>query len=238
METKNIAEALSKAQSKIISAIKDAKNPVYNSRYATLSSVWDAVRGPFTDNNIAVVQTVDTEGTDYFVSTTLLHSSGESKTCKMRLILLPRVTKDGRTLPVDMQSLGSAISYARRYQLSAMGCVPQEDDDGNEASNKSSAFPTGTPTNKPKPHPTKPTQSPNRDLSTNPPNYPQEEQLFPDEEEIDTSPMFQLITFQKKHSLTNEQISDAIFRTTGHKSSKQCSDVELISVLNYLKMKV
>ena len=39
----------------------------------------------------------------------------------------------------DMQKLGGAITYARRYTLSALLSMQAEDDDGNAASNKGMA---------------------------------------------------------------------------------------------------
>ena len=43
-----LATALSKAQAQIKGAIKDSNNPFFKTRYADLSSVWEACRGPLT----------------------------------------------------------------------------------------------------------------------------------------------------------------------------------------------
>jgi hypothetical protein len=44
----------------------------------------------------------------------------------------------------DMQQLGSAVTYARRYQLVSLLGLEAEDDDGNYASGKTNA--TSKPT--------------------------------------------------------------------------------------------
>ena len=59
------------------------------------------------------------------VETTLLHASGEWISCG--ILALP-VNK------VDCQGFGSALTYARRYSLSAaVGIAAEADDDGNAA---------------------------------------------------------------------------------------------------------
>lgn len=125
-QSENINElftALCKAQSEIVGAKKDSQNPFFKSHYADLASVWDAVREPITKNGLCVVQTIETEQDKLFVQTTLGHISGQF--VKSKIPVLPQKH--------DPQSLGSAISYARRYSLTALLSVPQIDDDGEEA---------------------------------------------------------------------------------------------------------
>lgn len=122
--------ALVKAQKEIKSAVKDSQNPFFKSHYADLHSVWAACRKALNDNGLAVSQTIDFEGSTHFLRTILLHESGERIEGRCPLI----------NLKGDMQSLGSAVSYARRYSLAAIcGVVSEEDDDGNLADNKSGA---------------------------------------------------------------------------------------------------
>jgi hypothetical protein len=121
-----LARALAKAQAVMEGASKDKTNPAFKSRYADLASVWDACRGPLTSNGLAVVQLVTSaDKTSVTVETRLLHEGGESLSSTL-------------TLPVEKataQGVGSAITYARRYGLSAMvGVAPDDDDDGNGAS--------------------------------------------------------------------------------------------------------
>jgi hypothetical protein len=121
-----LAKALSKAQSEIKGAIMDSANPFFKSKYADLSSVWDACRKPLTDNGLAVIQTgvMAPEYPDKVcIETTLIHSSGEWWTG----IMSAKPVKD------DPQAIGSCVTYLRRYSLSALVGICPEDDDGNAA---------------------------------------------------------------------------------------------------------
>jgi hypothetical protein len=122
----NLAKALSQAQSKIKGAKKDANNPFFKSKYADLESVWEACRGPLTENGLSVAQLPTGQKG---LLTILLHSSGEWIAGEMLL----NPTKD------DPQGLGSALTYGRRYSLAAITGVHQTDDDGNAASGKADA---------------------------------------------------------------------------------------------------
>jgi hypothetical protein len=118
-----LAKALATAQSQIKGATKDATNPHFKNKYADLSSVWDACRKPLSENGLSILQyTVIHEGQPALV-TMLLHVSGESVEGLTPLLV-------GKQ---DMQALGSAITYARRYGLAAMVGVAPEDDDGQAA---------------------------------------------------------------------------------------------------------
>lgn len=124
-EVSGIALALAKAQSEMGRAIKDSANPHFKSKYADLASVMDACMGALNDNGIAVIQPmIYREGVGQVVKTQLVHGpSGESVACDVPLI----VNKN------DMQGLGSAITYARRYGLMLMAGIAADDDDGNAA---------------------------------------------------------------------------------------------------------
>lgn len=119
------SEAFLKMQMEIRPAIKDANNPAFRSKYADLNSVWEAIREPLHNNGFFVVQTPDFDGEQMWLTTTIQHISGDFKIGRYPL----------RPIKQDMQGYGSAISYARRYSLSAMlGVISEDDDDGNAAS--------------------------------------------------------------------------------------------------------
>lgn len=121
-----LAAALAQAQGQMKGAIKDSANPFFKSKYADLASVVEAIRAAFSANGLSYIQTVEpSEKDEVRVETTLLHSSGEWISCGV--LSLP-VSK------VDAQGYGSALTYARRYSLSAAVGVAPEDDDGNAAS--------------------------------------------------------------------------------------------------------
>lgn len=128
MSAIKLAEALSKTQSEIEGAKKDSTNPHFNSRYADLASVWEAIREPMTKNGLSVAQYLDTnDHGQTFLITKLMHTSGEEIVGRYPIFL------DAQNI-TNPQRLGSAVTYARRYALSAMLGVAPEDDDGNEAS--------------------------------------------------------------------------------------------------------
>jgi len=121
-----LAAALAKAQGAMKGAVKDSANPFFKSKYADLASVVEAIRSAFSANGLSYIQTVEPSDKDEVrIETTLLHSSGEWISCGV--LALP-VSKH------DAQGFGSALTYARRYSLSAAVGVAPEDDDGNAAS--------------------------------------------------------------------------------------------------------
>ncbi len=120
-----IADALAKAQAQIRAAAKDRENPHLRTRYATLASVWDAAREALTSNGLSVTQpsSFSMEKKTVLVVTVLLHPSGQW-------------IRNELELPVAQatpQGIGSVITYARRYALSAVvGIAPDDEteDDG------------------------------------------------------------------------------------------------------------
>ena len=141
-----LAAALVKAQASIKAAKKDANNPHFGYRYSTLSEVWDVIREPLTDNGLAVMQLpTPTDGSMVSVVTVLVHDSGEYIRSEISMPLRPEFTKTGQQLPAGPQHVGSCITYARRYALTAMVGVASadDDDDGNAASREHE--PTATP---------------------------------------------------------------------------------------------
>jgi len=118
-----LAAALSKAQGEMQAAIKDKINPFFKSSYADLGSVWDAARPVLSKYGLCVIQTTEiiADGSKIILVTTLAHTSGQW--VKSYLPLNPSKN--------DSQGIGAAITYLRRYSLSAIvGVVCDEDDDG------------------------------------------------------------------------------------------------------------
>jgi hypothetical protein len=121
-----LAAALSKAQGEMQAAIKDKINPFYKSSYADLGSVWDAARPVLSKHGLCVMQTTELtgDGTKIIMVTTLAHTSGQW----MKSFLPLNPSKN------DSQGIGAAITYLRRYSLSALvGVVCDDDDDGETA---------------------------------------------------------------------------------------------------------
>lgn len=120
-----IAAALAAAQAQMGRAMKSATNPHFRNKYADLASVMDACMPSLTANGIAVTQPVRREGEDLLLFTVLHHADSGEKLDDGGLPLL--VNKR------DMQGLGSALTYGRRYGLMAMAGIAPDDDDGNAA---------------------------------------------------------------------------------------------------------
>lgn len=118
-----IFSALAKAQGKIQPASKDKANPFFKSKYADLSSVWDACREALSDNGLSIVQFPQTKPEGLCLVSLLGHASGQW----IRSEVLVPLAKN------DPQTTGSAITYFRRYCLSALVGVAPEDDDGEKA---------------------------------------------------------------------------------------------------------
>ena len=122
-----LTKALCAFQGAIRSVPKRSVNPFYKSKYADLDAVWDMCRKPLSENGLAIVQTpIEIDGRMY-LETMLLHTSGESITAQLAL----------NVKELTPQSVGSAITYARRYSMSAMlGISADEDDDAEKATPK------------------------------------------------------------------------------------------------------
>lgn len=121
-----LATALAKAQGEITGALKDSANPFFKSKYADLASCWDACRAPLSKNGLAVIQAMDTTAEHCHLISRLIHSSGQWISS-----VTPIQPKDDTP-----QAMGSALTYARRYALTAMVGIAQVDDDGNAASGR------------------------------------------------------------------------------------------------------
>lgn len=119
--------ALVKVQASMEAAKKDSRNPAFNSKYADLAAVRDAIKEEFAKHGLGFRHKVTTniERGSVSVKCVIFHESGEE-----------REPEEWLELPVakkDPQGYGSAITYGRRYTLmDEVGIIP--DDDGNAAS--------------------------------------------------------------------------------------------------------
>jgi len=118
-----LAKALVTTQGKLQGVAKSSAG--YNYRYADLAAVWDAIRKPLAENGLAVTQTTTyADSGEPVIITTLLHTSGEWVSGELLV----------RPVKADPQSLGSALTYGRRYALMGIVGVAPADDDGAAAS--------------------------------------------------------------------------------------------------------
>lgn len=180
----NIFNALAAAQGEFGEIIKDKTATVrtrsgaeYDYNYADLGSVLNATRPQLSKHGLSiswVFRNGQDRGTG-FVITQLLHATGKLES-ELPLFYDP-------TAQSVMQSLGSAITYAKRYGLCGLiGVVAEDDDDGAGA---------GTP----------PKQEPRRE--------PQQRQQKPAKAETKAADKSQPATNGEKKPLI-EQIKDRI----------------------------
>lgn len=113
-------KALVSAQKAMGKVLKNASNPHLQKKYADLGSVLDACFPALHDNGFAIMQPCGKDQEGAFVETVLAHESGQSFASRVYLVI-------GKQ---DMQGVGSAITYARRYGLLGMAGLAPEDDDG------------------------------------------------------------------------------------------------------------
>lgn len=129
-----IATALAKAQGEFESPQKKAK--AYNYKYADLAEIMDCVKDPLSSNGLSIINQMS-GGEFPILSTTLLHSSGQW--IKTDVPLYFKATDKIN----EMQALGSAITYARRYAISCilnLAADKESDDDGVAASPPKPAY--------------------------------------------------------------------------------------------------
>lgn len=134
----HLAAALAKAQGEMKAAEKDGFNPQYRTKFADLASVWEACREPLAKNGLAVLQRVSTTTDGVILTTILAHSSGEWVRDRLHVPVVQVESRDGKKQPW-VHAMGSAITYARRYTLSALvgvAAADGEDDDGNRAASQ------------------------------------------------------------------------------------------------------
>jgi hypothetical protein len=126
-----LAAALAKAQSAITCPdrnreveVKTNKGYTYTFKYTTLDHIIEHVRKPLTENGLWFTQILEGDQGKYRLVTRLMHSSGQYVESHTPLL----VENPGN------QQFGSALTYMRRYSLTAMlGLAADEDDDANAA---------------------------------------------------------------------------------------------------------
>lgn len=111
---------------------KTEGNPFFKSKYIPLPDMIEAVRPVLQKYNFILSQPVDVapangqSGYTNVVFSQITHApTGINEMAKLALPVIE-----------DMQKLGGAITYARRYTLSALLGLMEQDDDGNTATGK------------------------------------------------------------------------------------------------------
>lgn len=125
-------KALANFHKELKQPMKDANNPFFKNKYVPLENVVEAIDDVAPKFGLTYSQyPVTTDDGKVGISTVLLHESGEF------IEYPPATTKPDKNTP---QGVGSALTYMRRYSLSAVfGITSDQDDDGNEDSGNTKA---------------------------------------------------------------------------------------------------
>lgn len=149
--------ALVQVQSQVATIPYDSNNTFFNAKYASLTAIMEHLRPLLNANGCAVVHGTELpvytdqqvlRAVDVFA--TLLHTSGEWISISVTVpVEADPVAKGSDIRMPNPQTLGKAITYARRYAISALfALVSDEDTDGNH------------PARDPRPSATKPESKP------------------------------------------------------------------------------
>ena len=144
-DERGLEAALVAAQAEMPKVRASGHNPHFHSTYVTLDDLLAAALPVLNRHGLALSQfPISENGGQPALLTILMHESGGTLQYVTPLLV-------GKQ---DMQALGSAITYARRYALaSALGIAEGEDDDGNRA------VASEKPEPEPEPAPDAPTDS-------------------------------------------------------------------------------
>jgi hypothetical protein len=128
-DTAELTKDLALAQAEYPAISKTGENKFGKYHYLTYAGICEALRGPLTKHGLALPQIcLSRMGSEWIAVGVLRHKSGQYITSLCPLYLGKE--KDGSP-KADMQSLGSAYTYAKKYLLLGLvGGWAEEDDDG------------------------------------------------------------------------------------------------------------
>lgn len=162
----DLAKSMIQVQQSLTPALKDSINDFTNSSYASLKSVMEVCRTALLNNGIWLTQyPVSVEKGHLGLVTKIIHVATGQWQCS--LIEMPLAKS-------DPQGYGSAITYARRYGLTALLGIITEDDDGESAMQRQKTKNHGIqPANSGGNNPQNPSNTPPQYNDTVPVNLPQ-----------------------------------------------------------------
>jgi hypothetical protein len=132
----SLALALVAAQGEMPTVKKDEVNPHFNSRFMSLNGLIEATRPLLNKHGLALVQFPCLHELGSPVLRTILIHGPTGERLEFETPLLVGTQ--------NMQQLGSAITYARRYAwASLLGIAAEDDDDGNSAGTAPARAPKG-----------------------------------------------------------------------------------------------
>lgn len=123
-----LAKALASAQAEFGTVPQSGMNPFHKSKYSTIEDYVNAAKPILAKHGLSISQAPNLLETQFVLTTILMHESGEHLVSHQPIFAAKQ----------DAQSMGSAITYARRYAYgSVLGMASGDfDDDGNAAAAK------------------------------------------------------------------------------------------------------
>ena len=132
---KSIVEALAAFHADLPKVAKTSVNTHFKNKYASLEDITNVVLPALGKHGLAYAAVPQITDRGFVLHCELTHATGGSIQGEWPL-------PDGGA----PQALGSALTYARRYMLTAMtGVAPDEDDDGNAAQAATRTVPRQAP---------------------------------------------------------------------------------------------
>lgn len=122
---------LAKVKKDLGSVTKSSVNPFFKSSYADLNAHLNVVEPVLEKHGLILTQPTFTNGAENIVKSDITDvETGAMISSSLKLVFENE----------DMQKLGGAITYARRYTLGSLLAMKAEDDDGNTAAGKPKKF--------------------------------------------------------------------------------------------------
>lgn len=204
--------SLSAAQAEFGPVERTRENPFYGSKYADLADVLRACMPALNKHGLSLSQLPTRPAADggWIVYTILGHKSGS--------FWLLRAS-----IPAaEWQKFGSALTYCRRYQDSAiLGVASEADDDGNAADAKqgpranSQPTPPPAPKAKPKEDSPKPTKAEVQPDQPRPPSVPPPKASLTDEENATIRELFKSRIWEGQPFVNKARAGEFIAKTLG-----------------------
>lgn len=132
---KDLATALAAAQAEFGTVPQNGFNPYHKTKYSTMEDYINAAKPILAKHGLSISQMPNLVEGQFVLTTILMHKSGDNLVSNQPIFSAKQ----------DAQSMGSAITYARRYSYgSVLGMASGDyEDDGLTAAGKSSDKPKG-----------------------------------------------------------------------------------------------
>jgi len=125
-----VMAAIGQVQESVGRVEKDLRNPHYGNTYASLNAHLRALGPALVKHGLVMTQAPGMDDRGVVVETMIYHQKSGQWIGNTSPAPLPKN---------DPQGLGSALTYLKRYALGSLFALPQEDDDGEAASEREAA---------------------------------------------------------------------------------------------------